>query len=308
MITPQFPTAEMDEVGARFDGRFGICVEDLSSGANYTSCGHVRFPTASVCKISVMIELFRQVEEGRLALDERRRYDGGTISHGGSTLLDMPGEGPELTLHEYCERMITVSDNNATDFILGILGEGAVDAMLDDMGYHQTRTPVTMGRYHYRMAGLGDDVPTGPEGDRLKEERKDAGFDYGSLSYQGVPENNVAAPAEMADMLKKIQRGEMLSPASSAAMLDLLRRGRDRRMIPRHLKPEIEIAHKYGSSGIIKGDVGIVYLPTGPLVVTGFGLTVPGGAAEQGSRAIGRITRLAAEALSPGSVVAEEDD
>ena len=42
--------------------------------------------------------------------------------------------------------------------------------------------------------------------------------------------------------------------------------------------------------------------------VTGGGLTGPGGAAEQGARAIGRITRLAAEALSPGSVVAEEDD
>ena len=34
----------------------------------------------------------------------------------------------------------------------------------------------------------------------------------------------------------------------------LLKEGRDRRMIPRYIKPEITIAHKYGLSGIIKGN------------------------------------------------------
>ncbi len=307
MTDNPFPVTAMDRVGAEFDGRFGIYVEELNSGAVYACNENERFPTASVCKVSVMIELFRQAEAGQLSLDERRRFDGSNICHSGSAVLDQTRDAPELTLRDYCRLMIFVSCNTATDFLMGVVGEGAVNAMLDEMGYTQTRTPVTMGRYHYRMAGLNDDVPTCRENDQLLSERKkETGFAYDSVSYQGSAENNVAAPAEMADMLKRIHRGAMLSAQSSAEMLEMLEQGRDRRMIPRHIKPEITIAHKYGSSGIIKGNVGIVYLPSGPLVVAGFGLTTPGEDPEQGSRAIGRITRLAAGAFSPESLLDEE--
>ena len=307
-----FPAAEMDRVGEEFDGRFGIYVEELNSGATYGYCDNERFPTASVCKVTVMIELFRQAEVGQLSLDDRRRFTGDTICRGGSQVLDTTEDPPELALRDYCRLMITVSDNTATDFLMGVLveavGEGAVNAMLDDMGYTQTRTPVTMGRYHYRMAGLGDEVPTCLENDELQRKSSQAhGQDYESLSYTDSPENNVATPREIADMLKKIHHGQMLSTRSSEEMLGMLKDGRDRRMIPRYIKPEITIAHKYGSSGIIKGNVGIIYLPSGPLVVAGFALGRPGNNAELGSVAIARVTRLSAAVFSPESLLEEEE-
>ena len=303
----------MDRVGEEFDGRFGIYVEELNSGVRYGYSDNERFPTASVCKVTVMMELFRQAEAGQLALDDRCRFNGDTICRGGSQVLDTTQDAPELTLRDYCRLMITVSDNTATDFLMGVLveavGEGAVNAMLDDMGYTQTRTPVTMGRYHYRMAGLGDDVPTCPENDELQRENSKAhSHDYDSLSYTDSPENNVAAPREMADMLKKIHHGQMLSAKSSEEMLGMLKDGRDRRMIPRYVKPEITIAHKYGSSGIIKGNVGIIYLPSGPLVVAGFALGRPGNNAELGSVAIARVTRLSAAVFSSESLLEEEEE
>ena len=307
-----FPVAEMDRVGEEFDGRFGIYVEELNSGATYGYCDNERFPTASVCKVTVMMELFRQAEAGHLSLDDLRRFKGDAICRGGSQVLDGTQDAPELTLRDYCRLMITVSDNTATDFLMGVLveavGEEAVNAMLDDMGYTQTRTPVTMGRYHYRMAGLGDEVPTCPENDELQRKSSQAhGHDYESLSYTDSPANNVAAPREMAEMLKKIHHGQMLSARSSEEMLDMLKDGRDRRMIPRYIKPEITIAHKYGSSGIIKGNVGIIYLPAGPLVVAGFALGRPGNNAELGSVAIARVTRLSAAVFSPESLLEEEE-
>ena len=306
-----FPAAALDRVGEAFDGRFGIYVEELNSGLSYGYCDNERFPTASVCKVTVMMELFRQAEAGWLSLDDRRYFEGDTLCRGGSQVLDTTNDVLELTLREYCRLMIAVSDNTATDFLMGVLvetmGEGAVNSMLDDMGYTRTRTPVTMGRYHYRMAGLADDVPTCPANDELQRANSNAhGHDYDSLSYTDSPANNVAAPRELADMLKKMHHGQMLSARSSAEMLGMLKEGRDRRMIPRYIKPEITIAHKYGSSGIIKGDVGIVYLPSGPLVVAGFALGRPGGNAELGSLAIARVTRLSAAAFSPESLLAEE--
>ena len=308
MAEHTFPTAEIDRVGEEFDGRFGIYVEDLNSGTSYGYCDNERLPTASVCKVPVMMELFRQAEAGELSLDARLRFNGDTICRGGSQVLDTTQDAPELTLRDYCRLMITVSDNTATDFLMEIVGDGAVNTMLDDMGYTQTRTSVTLGRYHYRMAGLGDDVPTCPENDVLQRENSKAhGHDYDSLSYSDSPENNVAAPREMADILKKMHRGQMLSASSSEEMLGMLRDGRDRRMNPRHIKPEIEIAHKYGSSGIIKGNVGIIYLPSGPLIVAGFALGRPGNDGELGSVAIARVTRLAAAAFSPDSLLEEEN-
>jgi hypothetical protein len=73
----------------------------------------------------------------------------------------------------------------------------------------------------------------------------------------------------------------------------------NRDMIPRYLDPGVDIAHKFGSSGRIKADVGIVYLPGGPLVVSAFALAA---AAADGAAAIAELTRLAAGALAPASV------
>ena len=42
-----FPAAALDRVGEAFDGRFGIYVEELNSGASYGYCDNERFPPAS---------------------------------------------------------------------------------------------------------------------------------------------------------------------------------------------------------------------------------------------------------------------
>ena len=71
--TMLLPREAIDRLAAGFDGRFGFYIEDLQSGVCHAGRADERFPTASVCKITVLIELFRQVEKGELALDERRR-------------------------------------------------------------------------------------------------------------------------------------------------------------------------------------------------------------------------------------------
>ena len=96
-------------------------------------------------------------------------------------------------------------------------------------------------------------------------------------------------------------RGQVVSAAASKAMIELLKTGRDTRMIRRYLKPDVVVAHKYGSSGIIKGDAGLVFLPTGPLVVVAFALARSDGPAA--AEAIAQVTRLAVGALAPECVV-----
>ena len=70
--------------------------------------------------------------------------------------------------------------------------------------------------------------------DRVGEEFDGRFGIYVEELNSGAAENNVAAPREVADMLKKIHHGQMLSARSSEEMLGMLKDGRDRRMIPRY--------------------------------------------------------------------------
>lgn len=54
-----------------FDGKLGISVKDLDSGEVASLNGGELFPTASVFKVPVIVELYRQVDAGAISLDER---------------------------------------------------------------------------------------------------------------------------------------------------------------------------------------------------------------------------------------------
>ena len=78
------PTRAMDRLAGEFGGRMGFYVEDLDSRVAHGYCADERFPTASVCKVCVMVELFRQVAEGARTLDDRHRGgSGSTVGSGG---------------------------------------------------------------------------------------------------------------------------------------------------------------------------------------------------------------------------------
>lgn len=295
----RFDIGKLDRIAADFRGRVGFYVEDLTTGMTHQYNEKLRFPTASVCKIPVMIELFRQVEAGYLSLEKRCRLHSEISTHG-SGLLSLLEDEPELTLGDYCRLMISVSDNMATDQLIDIVGLKSINAMLDMYGFPNTRTSVTLGRYHYRMFGM-DDVACNRKNDKMLNERSRAhGVNHNAVSFQDSLENNVSTPEDMAAILKRMYHGQIVNPDASVAMLEMLKGCRDRRMIPRNLDPNLPIAHKYGSSGRIKGDVGIVFLPTGPLILSAFALAADDNS--HGDRAIAEISRLSVEAISPESI------
>ena len=70
-----FPTSDMDTIAREFDGLMGFFFEDITTGETHEYAASHRYPTASVCKITVMAELFRQDAEGILSLDDRKRME-----------------------------------------------------------------------------------------------------------------------------------------------------------------------------------------------------------------------------------------
>ncbi len=299
----KFPNESIEAVAGAVPGRVGFYIEDLATGLKYERNAHELFPTASICKVPVLIELFRQAEEGAISLDERRRLPRNTSRQFASGHLRMLWDEPELSLRDYARLMICVSDDMATDVLMEVVGLGNVNATMDELGFAHTRVTMSMGRWHYTMVDMGHE-PINPENDERAGAIMRAGEENNeSISYRGDLQNNVTTPYEMATILRQLHQGKIVSPQASADMIELLKGVADRVRIPKYINAAVEIAHKTGGSGRIKGDVGVLYLPTGPLIVAVLSLTDQRQDGHAGMEAIAQVARLAVGALSPESVV-----
>lgn len=89
-----------------------------------------------------------------------------------------------------------------------------------------------------------------------EEDRRRAG-----TTFNADP-RDTSTPEAMARLLEKLWRGELLSQASTALLLDIMTRcqtGENR--IKGFLPPGIAVAHKTGTIGGTTNDVGIITLP-----------------------------------------------
>ena len=183
-MTAQFPNAKIESLATAVPGRIGFYIEDLATGLKYERNAQDLFPTASICKVPVMVELFRRVEEGTVSLDERRRLPRDTSRQFASGHLRMLRDEPEMSLRDYARLMIGVSDDMATDVLMEVVGLDSVNATMDKLGFQKTRVTMSIGRWHYRMVDMGD-KPINAENDERAGAIMRAGRENNeSISYR----------------------------------------------------------------------------------------------------------------------------
>lgn len=118
-------------------GRFGIAIKELDSGRGVLIDPDGEYEAASLFKLSVMFEVFKQRELGALAFDEvlvftdrHVAYDLGTLDRGaGSTIL----------LEEALERMIVISDNSSAILLTDRVGALNINRDMQGLGLQHTR-------------------------------------------------------------------------------------------------------------------------------------------------------------------------
>ena len=295
-----FPVTELDRLAKRFAGRVGFFVKDLRGGAAYGWHADQRFPPASVIKLSVMIELYRQAAMGRVDLDQKRPMPANISTHGSGELARRD-EPIELALREYCRLMIVSSDNMATDLLIRTVGLRAVNRWLADQGLTGSRLAMEIGRWHYAIVGMQHE-PISRANDRRQLARVKAGrFDDDGVGFSDLINNNVASPRDMATLLERLHGGRLAGERATRQMLDLLTASTHKQTIARYLRPEVRVANKYGSSRRIAGDAAIVYLASGPVAIAGFTLADAGGD-RSGRELLARMSRQAVSALDPKAV------
>jgi len=289
----------MDAAASAFKGVVGFYVKDLATGAAHEYGADRPIPTASICKVTVMLELFQQAQEGKLSLGDRYPLFKDISKFSGGTMGQMTGQ-PVLSLRDYCRIMIAQSDNMATDQLAKVVGLDNVNANLRSLGLRNTAMPMLMGEMHYRYAGLSGEPSD--EKDRTLTEfitKTPPGPEH--VNYTEDLTNNVTSARDMGTIMERIYYGQMVSPKASWEMLEMLKMCDQRTKIPGRLKADVVVAHKIGGSNRIQGDVGIALLPSGPMVICM--LTrhndYRGG---NGVQTIAELSRMAVEAFSPESV------
>ena len=238
--------ARISEVVRDFKGQIGVAARNLGTGEELDVNADTRFPTASTIKTAVMLEAYRQAAESGLSFDTPialREED----KVGGSGVLRDLQPGLPVTIADLIRLMIVLSDNTATNMLIGRLGTASIDRTLDAYGLSNTK----LFRPTFR-----DGHP-----DVLPELEREFGL-------------GMSTPREMAKLMALIADGTAVNPTASAAMLATLRRQQDRAMIPRLLPGDAEVGNKSGTDeekqagpdgvkGHIRADAAIVSGPGG---------------------------------------------
>ena len=220
---------------ASFKGKVSLFAKNLETGETYAIGADDRVRTASTIKIAVMVEAFARVSEGKakwtdeLVLTKAARY-------GGSGVLPELSDGLRLTLRDAVNLMMVVSDNTATNLVLDYLSTDAVNARMDSLGFKQIRI--------LRRVGSGGESREGKDPENKR-------FGLG-----------VATPREMVVLMEKLERGEIINPAGSKEMIELMKREQAHYAIGRSLW-NLPMATKYGALDHLRSAIGIIYSKKG---------------------------------------------
>jgi beta-lactamase class A len=214
------------------DGVFGLVIQDLTTGETFSVNPDIVFTQASVIKVPVLVELYRQAKAGEISLDEVVAVKRTDFVGGAGILRRLTAGQVSMPVRDLAILMTVLSDNTATNMLIDLVGIENVNQTMTDLGFPGTRLQRKMMDRRARL-----------------EDRE-----------------NISTPAEAARLLELLHKGEILDAASCQEILDILAIPKEGR-INRKLPAGTEVANKTGSVGGVVNDIGIVLLENRPFIV-----------------------------------------
>lgn len=248
-------------------GRIGVALIHLESGASLHVRGHERFPMASVVKLPIAIEVLTQVAERKLTLNRAVWLGPSDIRPCCTIERRHANGGVSFTVMELLELAMVESDNTAADALLKLVGgTDVVERRLRAMGFQQINVDRSEGQLLLDMAGVTyappPDVWTVELQRRLVADVDRASLDLGRARYLS-DQRDTATPYETAQLLGRLQLGDLLPRAETDLLLSLMiRTTTGPRRLKGRLPQDTIVAHKTGTTAVVINDAGIITLPT----------------------------------------------
>ena len=219
-----------------FNGEVGFYFLHLDKGIDFGINENKIFPSASLIKIPIMVQIFNRVENDNLNLDSLLFYDSSLINYKykGDDSIARFKENETISINKLLTHMITFSDNHASLWLQIIAGGGTkINEILEK--YNFTKTKVNSRTLN----------------------REDQYLQYGW---------GQTTPKEMSKLMIEIKNGNIVSKKSSDEMYRHLTRiywdDEALSQIPNH----IQVASKQGAVNKSRSEVVLVNSPSGDYV------------------------------------------
>jgi beta-lactamase class A len=229
---------QIEDLVKGFNGDIGIYVHDLSHNRTAAIHADTIFPTASIVKIPILIGIMSRIQAGELNYHQRLTYTDSLLYSEGDDILSAFKDSATIELSKVMMLMITISDNCASLWLQGLSGGGKrINQILDSLGLQATRVNSrTAGReYNRNLYGWGQ-----------------------------------TSPREIAVLMERIVKGEIISQPLSEKMLRLLSRQYWDEEAISQIPAGIFVADKNGAVDESRNEVIYVNAPGNPYIFSIF--------------------------------------
>ncbi|MBW4561048.1 MAG: class A beta-lactamase-related serine hydrolase [Mojavia pulchra JT2-VF2] len=241
----------------------GIFLVDLDTGGYVDLNSSASFPAASTIKVPILVAFFQDVDAGKIRLDEMLTMQQEMIA-GGSGNMQYKPAGTQYTALEVAKKMITISDNTATNMLIARLG--GMESL----------------NQRFRTWGLTTTV--------IRNQLPD---------LQGT---NTTSPRELGNLLGMVNQGNLVNMQSRDRLLDIMRQTERDHLLPSGLGAGATIAHKTGDIGTMLADAGLVDIPTGKRYIAAVMVQRPNND-PRAEKLISAISRAAYQQFSQTGVI-----
>ncbi|AUG81047.1 hypothetical protein CFP65_6391 [Kitasatospora sp. MMS16-BH015] len=279
-----------------------LCVRSLQDDAEVALGADGPVVLASVSKVQIALEAETWFAEGRLDPREPVRLTGADRTPGpvGTSLFS---DEAVVSWRDLVVLMLTISDNLATDALLGRFGVEAVNRTAARLGLSAT---VLDSDLRTMLDSVGRDLGhadwaaasawaagAGPEEHARPDELL--------LGCRALdPERGTrSTPREMTELLRLIWTDRAGPAEACARVRTVMARQLTRHRIASAFRPPVQVAAKSGSLfGVVRNEIGVVTHPDGGQYAAAvFTRARPGSDEAAVNRAIGAVTALAVATL-----------
>ncbi len=235
--------ALVNNISARLameEGFFAVAFKDLQTDEMVLVQEDTNFHAASTMKTPVMIEVFKQVAQGTLSLEDSilvtnsfasivdgSPYEMSVDEDSEGELYDRIGE--KTTLYRLVYDMITTSSNLATNIVIELVDAKRVTQTMRDLGAQNIQV----------LRGVED------------------------IKAYELGLSNTTTAKDLLIIFENLAKGTAVSEEADRQMVQILKEQVWRDVIPALLPDDVVVANKTGSITGVHHDSGIVFLPDG---------------------------------------------
>ena len=262
---------KLEQISAGVSADWGIYIKSLDSGEEIAINADKVMDTMSAIKIPLLVDVYRQVDAGKINTADRFAMKTADKRFGTGVLRTLDS-GLNLSFRDALELMIIQSDNSATDMAFArVGGPSHVTQTMHELGLNSITATGTSFDWFRALAEAGD-----PSYSKLSpEELFTKGFpdkltdaDVEHFHFEGKHPFGLSSARDMGKLLVMMANNKAASEKSCKEMLRMMGQQQMRTRIPRFMLDDVNTPHKTGDfPPYIANDVGLIETPAGRVVV-----------------------------------------